>query len=367
MYWLTGVVIFVTLLLILTLWLGDRLYLETSRHHKTKQALEASESRARLMADNAAGIVLAYDMDRKLTFATPAVEKLTGYSAEDLRDEGLLAWVHTEDRRRMRAHWESLFRGGACLDEEYRLVTRNGRVKWMSATWSPVLDEQGRQTGIQGSEREITARKYAEQALQESERRFRDLMDCVQFAAVMVNVKGYVSFCNEYALNLTGWTRDDVIGHPACQFFDPEFRQQLVAAIELAQETGEPQTPYESAILTRDRERRWFQWSSIALRDTLGKTVGFASVGADITARKETRPQRNETPCDPRLVSVVAHDFNNLLAVIHACGDLIGDRLADGDPAREAVEEIRRAGKRGFQLTQQLFALSQTPHHETSA
>ena len=284
MHWLTSVAVVAILLFILTLWLGARLRQQADDHKKMLKKLQESEQCVKLMADNATCMVLAYDMDRKLLFASPAVERLTGYSASDLQEEGFLGWVHPEDWRRMKSHREYLFRGGAYLGEEYRLVAKNGRVKWVSASWSPILDKDGHQTGVQGCEHEITARKHQEQARRESERRFRVLLESVQLAAVTVNLKGNVSFCNDYALALTGWTRDEVIGHPAHQFFDAEDRHQLIAAIEAAQETGRPQTPCEGAVLTRDGGRRWLRWNSFVLRDAGGQTVGFASVGADLTA-----------------------------------------------------------------------------------
>jgi PAS domain S-box-containing protein len=361
LHWSTGVAVVAALLFILSLWLADRLRREAHRHRETLRTLHESQQGLKLMADNATCMVLAYDMDRKLLFANPAVEALTGYAADELEWAGFTAWVHPEDRRRMLAHWERLFLGGASLEEEYRLAAKNGEVKWVSAAWGPILDEAGRQTGVQGSERDITERKYNERALRASESRFRELLDSVPLAAVIVNLKGYVSFCNNYALALTGWTRDEVIGYPAHRFFDTDHRQQLLEAMQAAQKTRQPQTPYLSAIRTRDGGRLWFQWHCIPLRDAGGQTVGFASMGADVTARQGNQAQSPEARSDASLVAAVAHDLNNLLTVIDASTHLIDERLTEDGGARAALAEIREAGQRGFRLAQQLFALCRKP------
>jgi PAS domain-containing protein len=76
----------------------------------------------------------------------------------------------------MLGYWDALFEGSGCEDEEYRLIARDGRTKWVSATWGPIRDDAGRQIGVQGSERDITERRLADEALRESEGRFRGLL-----------------------------------------------------------------------------------------------------------------------------------------------------------------------------------------------
>src|SRR5260370_35697249 len=104
-------------------------------------------------------------MNHKLGYAKPSVEALTGYAVADLEKAGRINWFPTDDQARMTGHWESLFRGSSIQDEEYRLLTKDGRVKWVAATWGPILGESGSQVGVQGSESEITKRKLAEEAL----------------------------------------------------------------------------------------------------------------------------------------------------------------------------------------------------------
>ena len=88
----------------------------------------------RLIAKNLTEMVLAYDMDRKLVFVNPAVEGLTGYSTDELEKANFICWIHPEDQSRMLGFWETLFQGKSFHEEEYRLVTKDGRVKWAVAS-----------------------------------------------------------------------------------------------------------------------------------------------------------------------------------------------------------------------------------------
>jgi PAS domain S-box-containing protein len=120
--------------------------------------------------------VVAYDMEYRLVLANPAFERLTGFPTEDLRDQEFLQYVHPDDRPALLAEWERLSQGGSLRDQEYRVVTRGGQVRWSSSAWEPLRDEAGRQIGYLGTEFDITERKLAEEAM---------LLDTELFQAVI--------------------------------------------------------------------------------------------------------------------------------------------------------------------------------------
>ena len=118
-------------------------------------------------------MVLAYDMDRKLVFVNPAVETLTGYSMQELESANFICWIHPDDQARMLGLWDTIFEGKSFHEEEYRLITKDGRVKWAVCSYYPIFDDSGRQIGAQGREFDLTRRKLAETALRHSEEKLR--------------------------------------------------------------------------------------------------------------------------------------------------------------------------------------------------
>ena len=156
----------------LATWQTVRVLRERDRARRTEKALHEADQKLRWMANNLKEMVLAFDMDRNLIYANPAMETLTGYSVEEYKRRGFIDWIHPDDRSRMISHWDGLFHGSSYQDEEYHLVSKDGDVKWVSASWGPIRDETGRQVGVQGSERDITDRKRAEEALHESQARY---------------------------------------------------------------------------------------------------------------------------------------------------------------------------------------------------
>jgi len=151
--------------------------------HWVKEKLEKarnSERNHRLIADNTGDLILAYDMSRRLIYVNPAVEKLIGYAVEEMHQRQFIQWMHPEDQERIARLWDGVFQGQGYADVEFRAITRSGELKWFSGTHGPLLDERGHQIGVQGVDRDITARKQAEEALKRSLAELRETEEALR-------------------------------------------------------------------------------------------------------------------------------------------------------------------------------------------
>jgi PAS domain S-box-containing protein len=157
-------------LLILAVWQAWRVRSERNRARGAERSMRETEQKLRRMADSLKEMVLAYDMSGRLIYANPAAAHVTGYSIDELAERGFASWAHPDDRPRMLRHWDELSQGGRIQDEEYKLLTRDGRVRRLNATWGPVLDEAGRQVGVQGSEHDITEQRELQARLEQVQR-----------------------------------------------------------------------------------------------------------------------------------------------------------------------------------------------------
>jgi len=117
---------------------------------------------------------------------------------------------------------------------------------------------------------------------------FSDLFGDAKIICVTLDTGARVTYCNDYLLHLTGWERSDVIGQDWFEFFIPpkiHDLRQLFASIL----SEEPLARHhENEILTRSGEQRLIRWKNSLLRSTAGEVIGTASIGEDITERKQT-------------------------------------------------------------------------------
>ncbi|HLF26702.1 MAG TPA: PAS domain S-box protein [Anaerolineae bacterium] len=138
---------------------------DVTERRSMERALQDSERKLRLIAENMRDTVFAYDMDRVLLYVNPAFETLTGYTVQELYEKNFIDYLYPDDAPRILQLFEQLYAGRAFAGEEFRIVTKNGQLKWCAGTWNPLLDEAGRQIGVQGRELDIHERKRAERAL----------------------------------------------------------------------------------------------------------------------------------------------------------------------------------------------------------
>ncbi len=117
-------------------------------------------------------------------------------------------------------------------------------------------------------------------ALEQSERRFRELLENVHLIAVSLDLDGRITFCNEYLADLAGYSRAELIGRPWAETFNPADEQFMAQVRE-----GSINPHEEMFILTRSGERREIAWNNTLLRDDAGRLIGSTSIGEDVTER----------------------------------------------------------------------------------
>jgi len=120
-----------------------------------------------------------------------------------------------------------------------------------------------------------------------SEERFGEVLRTMGLAAVMFNSAAEITFCNDFLLELTGWQLEEVLGQNVFEIFlrsEPGDSQ-----VRLAKLLANPRTKWlqDDEIFTRSGERRFMRWNCLRLRSEAGNVIGIASVGEDITDRRQ--------------------------------------------------------------------------------
>ena len=258
---------------------------DITEHKRVEDAVRASERKFRLISENTTDFIFAYDMDLRLIYANPAIEKLTGYSYSELQERNFINWLHPEDAPRMMRMLEEVLDGKGFSGEEFRIVSKDGQVKWSLSSWNPMLDEDGRQIGVQGSERDITERKRAEVAQAEARELFASAFHSSPHAMSITRMAdGTIFEVNNLWETAFGYSRAESVGASPISlgmWCDPAKRQIAIRHIQKTQSLRD----FETDVRCKTGEVRQVVLTSEAI-EIRGEQC-LLNVIQDITERKK--------------------------------------------------------------------------------
>ncbi len=337
---------------------------DTTERKRAEAALRAKEEDYRQLIEEAGDGVFLLEGDGRFVVVNPAFCRMTGYTREETLRMNMLDTYFPSERSVGERRLGDVGRG---LNSAFERSLRRKDGTALAVEVSARRLEDGR---IQAIVRDITERKRAEDALRESERKTRALLDLSFGFIGMLSLDGTLLEANRTALEFAGVEREDVLGRPfwetAWWSHSPELQGRLRAAVGAAA-SGE-MVRFEAPWRAADGSLHPVDFSLKPVRDDGGQVVMLIPEGRDIADLKRAGEEKAALQAQlhqaqkmesiGRLAGGVAHDFNNLLTVINGYSRLLLDTLETRDPLRDSLEEINRAGERAAGLTQQLLAFS---------
>jgi len=263
---------------------------------RARQELRETQEHYRLLAENVEDGIWTTDMDLRLTYLSPSAKRLRGYSAEEAMSQQLDQMltrdslhhamdVFKEQLALEKEEQKDLSRSWSLELETYR---KDGSTIWVEEKVTFLRDAQGRPIGLLGVTRDITDRKRAQEALKESERRFRLVTETIQ-DVFWIRARGLTEtvYVNPAYEALWGHSRESLYQSPA-SFLDAiheDDRQRVTNTIR-TQSDGEWDMEYR--IVRPDGSIRWVRDRSSCIRNESGEPYLITGLAMDITERKET-------------------------------------------------------------------------------
>jgi two-component system cell cycle sensor histidine kinase/response regulator CckA len=195
--------------------------------------------------------------------------------------------------------------------------------------------------------------------LRASEERYRDLFENAQDFIVTLDLEGRFTSANNAVLEISGFSRTELLSMTIFDIMSPSSLEPGRSAFQEVV-SGQKRGTTQLELMCKDGRALWVEVRSRRIEQQ-GVTTSIQSIGRDISWRKRLEEQllhAQKMEAVGRLAGGVAHDFNNLLGVIIGYSDLLLHQLGIGDPSRQRIQEIKKAGTRAAEVTRQLLAFS---------
>jgi PAS domain S-box-containing protein len=270
--------------------------IDLTERKRAEEALKESEERYRTLVQTTPNAITVSDQDGKVIMINRQGLELYGADSEDeLLGRSVFDLIAPQDRERALANVELLLEHGSTRDIEYRFPRKDGSFYIGESSAAVIHDAKGQPVAVISVVRDITERKRAEEALRESEERYRTLVETSPDAITVSDLNGKIIMSNASSAEL--WGSDNVheiIGRSVFAFIHPEDRQR---AIQTSMRMWSEGTIALSEYRFMRKDGSFYQGeiTSSVIRDAAGKPLAFIGVVRDITERKRAEDRLRES------------------------------------------------------------------------
>jgi PAS domain S-box-containing protein len=333
-----------------------------TRIRQSALALRESEERLNFLIKNTSDYLSIFNGDGRQRYATPAVEKITGYSMDELIGKTIDDLVHPDDQRKVMAAWDEAVRfPERTVTVQYRHVHKTRGWVYSEAVAQSFLDRPPI-NGLVATVRDITERKTAEEALFRKEALLQAMLRNLPFDFWARDTQQRLIMQSDESVKLWGdliANQDEDWNFDAITVENWRRNNQKVLQGEVVVE--------DCSLITRDGTRRDFHSLVVPIRE--GETIlGILGINIDITERNLAELERKALQTQliqaqkmeaiGTLAGGIAHDFNNILGAIFGYAELARENAPPDSVIVRNLNRILEASERAASLVRQILSFS---------
>ncbi len=269
-----------------------------------ERQLEQREARFRSLVIASTQLVWRADPNGLIVEEISAWRSLSGEEFESFHGDGWLAHVHPDDRDRVTALWRSGIESKSTFSFELRLRRSDGEFRRMSMRAVPIVDGNGAILEWIGTHTDITERRTAEESLRESEDRYRALVELSPQAVWLADATGRITYANQWWLEYSGQTLDDLAGPNGFDAIRPDLRDRLRGLLHELLGGSAPWTLEAPLRRASDGEYRWHFVRALPILGPDARPLRWVGIAIDIDDRMRSERERErlaflvENSCD---------------------------------------------------------------------
>ncbi len=386
--WILIILVMVSgcIVLAYTLLKASEMIRERDRRKKSEEALISANQNLNDIIEFFPDATFVIDNEKKIVAWNRAMEEMTGVAKENMIGQTdyaqtvpfygkprphLLDLVDVRNKE-LESRYGNVKRRGSILTEEvFAPALCGGKGAHIWVTGAPLFDIHGNPSGAIESIRDITEKKLAENALKQSEEKYRELVENVNSIIFRRDVAGNILFFNEFARKFFGYDQTEIIGRNVVGTIVPETDSTGRNLKWLIEDIGRNPDSYTNNVnenMRRNGQRAWIAWTNKPVYDDNHQLREILCIGNDITERMQIEEDRRRLELRLNraekmeslgtLAGGVAHDLNNVLGVLVGYSELLKEKIPESSPLRKYVDNIMQSGMRGAAIIQDLLTLA---------
>lgn len=293
---------------------------------QTQLALRDSDALHRLLAENVNDLIMRTKITSECIYVSPSVQTLLGYTTEELIGQHTFDLVHPDDQAIVSDAYDgALERKTLVAPHQYRARHKAGHYIWLETVGKPLgANGDNEIQEIVTSSRDITERKQTDDALRESEAKYRSLIETMRGGLATFDTAVRVTYVNDRFCELLGYAREEVLGKQLTYFVDAAYMPLVQSQLKRRQ--SDESASYEIPIRHKNGQLIYMLLSGSPLLDKQGNYAGSIVVATDITIQKQAEEalrqalakEKDLGDLKTRFVSMASHEFRTPLATILA-------------------------------------------------
>ncbi|HJQ70671.1 MAG TPA: PAS domain S-box protein [Blastocatellia bacterium] len=337
---------------------------------KARESARAVQVWRQVMEHARWGIVIANPGEGTLEAVNPAYAQMHGYTVEEMAGMPLIDTIAPEARKDWDANVRITHEKGHNIYESVH-IRKDGTRFPVLMDIAVIKDEAGRVIYRTANVQDMTERKLAEDALRDSEERYRELFENANDIIYTLDLQGNLTSVNRAGERITGFGREELLGRPISSIVAPEYIEKMVEMLTRKVE-GESLTAYDLVIVAKDGRRLTLEVGSrLMLND--GEPVGIQGMARDITDRKRAEEAREEAltreqaaradaeaanRAKDEFLATVSHELRTPLNAILGWSHMLRTSRLDQQTAGRALETIERNARAQAQLVEDILDVS---------
>jgi PAS domain S-box-containing protein len=248
---------------------------------------QESEQKYLSLLDDIDGGYFENDLQGILSFVNDSYCRIFGYEKQELIGTSFRRLVSDDaSADEIYEDYNQMYTTGDPLKgKAYSFLTKDGLVKHIEIRSSLNISPKGKPIGFKGIVRDVTDKTMATQALQESEEKYRTILETIEDGYIEVDITGTTTFCNEKTCQIFGYPRQEFMGMNNRQYMDEESARHVYKAFNKVYRTGNPERGVVYDIIRKDQNKRIVEINVSPRKNKTGDVEGFNGIVRDITDR----------------------------------------------------------------------------------